>query len=192
MNEALKKRAMNIDVALAVFCAAGVTAGVILSVRMDEASLISLGGAETKLALAADGRWLKLFAGSFFGIFAMTAVAFLCGFCAVAQPLELLLMSFRGLGLGICVRGIYLGNDVLRSMAVFLPFSVLSTGILWLASREAFTMSLRYLELSSTNENRIGLKNEVRDYTTRFMIFVMMLAVLSCADAYLARAVSGL
>ncbi len=195
MNEAVRidrERAMGADVALAVFCAVGITAGVILSLKMDEASLITLGGSEAKLALAAEGSWLRLFWGSFSGAFALLAAAFVLGFCAVAQPLEMLLMAFRGLGLGVCIRGIYLGSGVFRSMAVFLPFAVFSTAILWLTSREALAMSSRYLEISKTNENRLGLKNEVRDYITRFMIYAMLLAVLSCADAYLARAVSGL
>lgn len=192
MNETLRRpRAMNIDVALAVFCAAGVTAGVIISVRLDAATLISLGGAEAKLALAAEGRWLRLFFGSFTGIFLMLASSFLFGFCAVAQPFELLLVMFRGLGLGICVRGIYLGEDVWRSLAVFLPFAVLSTGVLILASRDSFYLSMRYLSLSSTNENRLGLRSAVNDYAVKFLIYTVLLALLTFADSFLTRAVLG-
>lgn len=193
MNEQiLRQKPVNLDIALAVSTAVGVTAGVILSINMDESSLVLLSGVEQKLTLAAEGNWLNVFFSSFAGVAIILSAAFLCGFCAVAQPIELLLAAFRGLGLGVCVRGIYLNSDVLRSMAVFLPFAVLSTGILLLGIKEAFGLSMRYLSLSTTSENLLGIKTEIHDYAARFLILTILLAALAMADAFAARLLSTL
>lgn len=193
MNEQiLRQKPVNLDIALAVSTAVGVTAGVILSLNMDEPSLILLSGAEQKMTLAAEGNWLNVFFSSFAGVAVILSAAFLCGFCAVAQPIELILAAFRGLGLGVCVRGIYLGANVLLSMAAFLPFAILSTGVLLLGIKEAFGLSMRYLSLSTTSENRLGIKTEIHDYTARFMILAILLGVLAMGDALLASLLSSL
>lgn len=193
MNEdILRPRAVNLDIALAISAAVGVTVGVILSINMDETTLISLSGTVQKLSLAAEGNWFGIFLSSFAGVGIMLAAAFLCGFCAVAQPIELLLTAFRGLGLGICVRGVYLGDDVFRSMLVFLPYAVLSTGVLVLGVREAFMLSMRYLSLSTTSENRLGIKREIRDYAVRFAVLTILLAALAMSDAFIARLACGI
>lgn len=193
MNDGvMQKSSMNIDIAFALAAVVGVTLGVILSINLDEDMLIRLSGTQEKLALAANGSRLGIIAGSFAGVGMLLGLAFLCGFSAVSQPIELLIVAFRGLGLGVCVRGIYLGEGVLRSMAVFLPFAVLSTGILILGSKEAFGLSMRYLGLSSTTENRLGIKTEIHDYIIKFILLTLLLTVLAAADAFLAGYVSRL
>lgn len=190
-EETLRPRAVNLDIALAVSAAVGVTAGVILSINMDEPVLVSLSGVPQKLALAASGGWLRIFISSFAGAGLLLLAAFLMGFCALAQPAELLLTAFRGLGLGVCVRGVYLGDGVFKSLAAFLPYAVLSTGVLVLGAKEAFRLSMRYLSLSVTAENRLGIKNEIRDYTVKFLILAVLLAVFAMGDALLAKLLCG-
>lgn len=191
-EDLLKTKAMSLDIALGISAAVGVTAGVILSLNMDAAMLISLCGAEQKLALAAQGEWFQVFLSSFIGVGAMLLAAFFLGFCALSQPVELLLVAFRGLGLGVCVRGVYLSANVMSSMAAFLPYAILSTGVLVLALKESFGLSMHYLRMSTTTENRLGIKNEIRDYTAKFMIYAMLLAALAMADAFLARSIGNI
>lgn len=191
-EDLLRTKAMSLDIALGVSAAVGITAGVILSLNMDTSALISLCGTEQKLALAAEGEWLQVFLSSFIGVGAMLFAAFFLGFCALSQPVELLLVAFRGLGLGVCVRGVYLTTNVMISMAAFLPYAILSTGVLVLAVKEAFGLSMRYLGISATTENRLGIKNEIRDYTAKFMIYTLLLAALAMADAFLARSIGSM
>ena len=179
-------RAMNIDIALAAATAAGVTGGVILSLGADEKTLISLSGSEAKLSLAAAGDWFGIFSHSAAGAGLILLAAFLLGFCAVAQPFEILLASFRGLGLGVCVRGIYLGEGIFRSMALFLPFATASTGILLLGIKEAFRLSMRYLSISATSENRIGLRREIKDYVFKFIVMAALILAFAALDAFIA------
>ena len=191
-EDLLKTKAMSLDIALGISAAVGVTAGVILSLNMDADVLTSICGAEQKLSLAAQGEWLQVFLSSFLGVGAMLLAAFFLGFCALSQPVELLLVAFRGLGLGVCVRGVYLTTNVMTSMAAFLPYAILSTGVLVLAAKEAFGLSMQYLRLSATTENRLGIKNEIRDYTAKFMIYTLLLAALAMADAFLARSIGSM
>lgn len=191
-EDLLKTKAMSLDIALGISAAVGVTAGVILSLNMDAAALVNLCGTEQKLSLAAQGEWLQVFLSSFIGVGAMVLAAFFLGFCALSQPVELLLVAFRGLGLGVCVRGVYLSTNVMTSMAAFLPYAILSTGVLVLAAKEAFGLSMQYLRLSATTENRLGIKNEIRDYTAKFTIYTLMLAALAMADAFLARSIGSM
>lgn len=187
-SEAALRPRFNLDIALAALTAAGITAGVFLSLGMDDSMLSELCGVAGKLSLAASGGGAKIFFGSFCGVGAILVAAFFCGFCAVAQPIELFLAAFRGLGLGICVRGIYFEENIFAAMAAFLPFAVLSTGVLILSEREAFRLSMRYFALSSTDENRLGIKNEIHDYTARFLIYALLLAILSALDSLIAGA----
>ncbi len=176
----------RLDTMLGVSAAVGVTAGVILSLGMGNAELALACGIDQKLGLAASGDRLGVFLRSFFGVWILLAAAFFLGFSALGHPFELLLPAFRGMGLGLCVRGVYLSQNVLGSMCAFLPYAVLSTGVLFLMLRQSCAMSLRYLRLSATNGNGLGVKNEVREYILRFMIYTAILAAFSAADAYLA------
>lgn len=186
-EDLLKTKSVSLPIALAMAAAVGITAGVILSLNMDGVTLVSLCGTENKLSLAGSGQWLNVFLGSFLGIAALILASFILGFSAIGQPAELLIVAFRGLGLGVCVRGVYLSGDVIRSMAAFLPYAILSTGVLMLSAKEAFCLSMRYLNISTTAENRLGLKNEVRDYTARFTVYIILLAALAMADALLMK-----
>lgn len=191
-EEILKSGSFNLETALGLSAAAGITAGVIISLKMDEGMLRELCGVEEKLRLASEGQWLRVFFGTFSGVGLLLGAAFLLGFCALSQPAELLLTAFRGLGLGVCVRGVYLTDNVLISIPAFVPFAVLSTWVLVLASREAFRLSVRYFRLSVTSENRLGIRNEIRDYIIRFIIYLMAAALLALADAFLAGVLAKL
>ena len=192
MNEEIQRKRMSLDIVLAAAAVVGVTVGVILSLKMDDTALVSLAGAERKLSAASDGGWFGVFLDSFLGTAVFLCAVFLCGFSAVAQPAEIFLAAFRGVGLGLCVRGVYLGGNVLASMAAFLPFAVASTGVLILSARQAFYLSMRYLSLSVTNENRLGIRSYVHDYTAKFLLYLLLLAVLAASDALLAGFLAGI
>ena len=191
MKDISRNRQISLDVVLAAAVAVGVTAGVILSLGMDEQTLIELGGAGRKLEIALSWEWIRLFINSLSGTAALLCAVFLCGFSAVAQPAEIFIAAFRGLGLGICVRGIYLGGDVVRSMAVFLPFAVLSTWVIIASIKEAFSLSGRYLALSVTDENRLGIRSRIHDYAVKFLMLALLLAALSAIDAAFAMLIAG-
>ena len=183
---------MSAEITLGLSAAVGVTAGVIISLNIPQPTLISLCGISQKLELAAGGSLFEVFLRSFSGIALLQLAAYFLGFCALGQPFEILLTAFRGLGLGLCVRGAYLNENLLLSLAAFLPYAVASTGVLLLCCKDALGLSNKYLRLSMTAENRLGMKKDVRDYTVRFLIYYLASTAFAFADAYLAGALSRL
>lgn len=109
------------------------------------------------------------------------------GFCAVSQPFELALVAFKGMGLGVLARSIYSCDNILIRIALFIPFAVLSSGILIMQSCDSVAMSTRYLMLSVTAENRLGIAHEFRDYIFRFLIYLTACAAVSALNCLMLR-----
>lgn len=179
---------LSLELILALAAAVGVTAGVIFSLGMPKETLAALSGVDEKLALSASGAWHSVFLRSFAGPGMLLSAAFLLGFSALGQPFEILLAAFRGLGLGLCVRGVYLSGSLPEALLAFLPYALLSTGILILGCRESFRLSVMYLKMSLSSENRLGMKNEIRSYAVRFLIYMLLLAISALSDAALTGA----
>ncbi|MDD3193601.1 MAG: stage II sporulation protein M [Oscillospiraceae bacterium] len=84
--------------------------------------------------------FLQSATGAFFFLLAL----FLCGFCAVGQPLVCLILLFRGLGYGLTAGGVYsvYGPSGMGYVALFLmPNCVLTALILLRAGQSAFRFS---------------------------------------------------
>lgn len=157
----------------------GIAVGTVVSLNMNPEKLagVYLDG------FYSGGRdWTTVFLSYFVGSAAFVTVAFLMGFCAVSQPFELALVAFKGLGLGVMARSIYCCEDILTRVALFLPFAVLSSGILIMQSCDSVAMSTRYLMLSVTAENRIGIAHEFRDYIFKFLIYLIACAAVSAIN----------
>ncbi len=180
MKETVKQKAAPV---LWLMLVCGITAGVILTLGAEPQELISLCGAEKKLLMCENGQWLMAAIKSFAGAGLIMAAGYLCGFCALGQPAELLISGLRGMGLGAAVRGVYLSGSVFKCMAAFLPYAVLSTMLILSALNDSLSLSMRYFGLSTTAENRLGLKNEVGSYSARYLLRFLILAALAVSDA---------
>ncbi len=163
---------------------AGIAAGTIISLNMNPQQLT---GMFENGIYSADMDWTSAFAAYFIGSAAFVIAAFLMGFCAVSQPFELALVAFKGLGLGVLARSIYSCDDILVNIALFLPFAVLSSGILIMQSCDSVAMSTRYLMLSVTAENRLGIAYEFRNYIFRFLIYLTACAAVSAGNCLILR-----
>ena len=172
------KKNVRLDVLLVCSLVAGIALGAVFGADV----AISDKGLSVLFYPTEDSGWLGAFASSFFGSASFVTASFLMGFGAVSQPLELLLVAFKGLGLGAVVRGIYACDNILARLVVFVPFAVMSCGVLILQSVESVEMSTRYLALSVTGENRIGMANEFKDYIFKFLIYLLSCAVMSALN----------
>ncbi len=182
-------KSVRIDVLLVCSLVVGIALGAVFSSGVDIEVISGLYGVPTS-----DSSWVNEFFSSFLGSASFVTAAFLMGFCAVSQPFELLLVAFKGLGLGAVVRNIYSCDNILVRIALFLPFSVMAAGVLILQSCESVEMSTRYLSLSVTSENRIGIANEFKDYIMKYLIYILSCAVISALNCLAVRgfAVLGL
>lgn len=172
--------------------ALGVALGVAVSVGIPNESLILIGDMSTKLSLYASDAWLSACLTSFFGTEVFIIALFLCGFGAVFQPVSIAVCALRGMGLGICVRGAYLSDSPLKSIAAFLPFAIASTAVILTQAKQSLHLSGCYFALSTTTENRLGIKNEAADYTAKFIYLSLILAIICALDCLLIRLFSAI
>lgn len=130
---------------------------------------------------------------SFSGAFLLLLVCFLLGFSAVAQPLELLVPLFRGLGAGASIAGMYSSYGLAGAGAaavLIVPNAVATAFVMIIAAREAVRFSFG-LYRSSFGRDRGGEPMDVKLYFTKFVILCAILAVSSLADSLLTFGLAG-
>lgn len=95
---------------------------------------------------------------------------FLCGFCAVGQPAEILAPLFRGLGFGFSVSSLYAGYGASAAGYVglfLLPNMLISTVVILFCCRESLRMSG---SLFSALRGGEGYKMPLRLYLARYIV----------------------
>lgn len=107
---------------------------------------------------------LATFSSSFFGSALLIMLAFLFGFCAIAQPVILFIPLFRGLGLGISMAylyGAYGLRGMLACLVLILPNAVLSALVILVACRESLRLSALFLSYAGgQRSNPTPLQND--------------------------------
>ncbi len=164
------------DTVLIVALILGIAAGALVGMKLSDSEISGLLGTSF---LTCRENSFESFLSFFISSASFVVVVFLMGFCAVFQPFEVLLVAFKGLGLGLIARCVYAEEDALVKLLIFLPFSVISSGILIFQARDAVSMSMGYFSISITTENRLGMANEFREYIFRFFIYLLSCAVVS-------------
>ncbi|MCD7822886.1 MAG: hypothetical protein LUG86_02535 [Oscillospiraceae bacterium] len=164
------------DTVLIFALVVGIAIGALVGMKLSESEISSL--VKTSFLTYRENRFESFFS-FFISSSSFVIVVFLMGFCAVFQPFEVLLVALKGLGLGLIARCVYASDNLLPDLLLFLPFSVISSGILIFQARDAVSMSMGYFSISITTENRLGMANEFREYIFRFFIYLLSCAVIS-------------
>lgn len=172
----------------------GVLLGTILYCTLDGDKLKILNGIAGNFVF---GRlrhtfWQTL-VNSFSGAFILLFICFALGFCAAAQPAELLVPLFRGLGAGASIAGLYgeYGVSGAGAAAVLIVPSAAATAfVMIIAAREAFRFS-NGLYAAGFGKNTSGEPLDVRLYFTKFVILCVILVITSAADSLLTFAFAG-
>ncbi|MCD8005774.1 MAG: hypothetical protein LUF29_02190 [Oscillospiraceae bacterium] len=188
MNSDAKETGISVETVLVVALIVGILAGAIIGVNLPESEISSL--IETSFLTYRESA-IESFLSFFISSATFVVVVFLMGFCAVFQPFEVLLVAFKGLGLGLIARCVYAGENVLSKLLVFLLFSVISSGILIFQARDSVSMSMGYFSISITTENRLGMANEFREYIFRFFIYLLSCAVVSALGCLALRVMNA-
>lgn len=131
---------------------------------------------------------------SFSGAFLLLLVCFLLGLSAAAQPLELLVPLFRGLGAGASIAGMYSSYGLAgagASVVLILPNAVATAFVMIIAAREAIRFSFG-LYRAAFGRNAAGEPMDIKLYFTKFVILCAILAVSSLVDSLLTFGLAGL
>ncbi|MDO4944633.1 MAG: hypothetical protein Q4E74_05450 [Ruminococcus sp.] len=129
--------------------------------------------------------YAQIMVSSFSGATAFLAAAFICGLCAVGQPLGLCILLVRGMGLGLTLAQLYSAygkSGMLYSAGLVLPGAAVSTLALVFAVREAVSLSNIYLRISLSGRQENGLLDTVRLYGAKFLVLISALAASAGID----------
>ena len=122
---------------------------------------------------------------SFFTATLFIAAEFLLGLFVLGQLPELLVLVYRGSGLGIILSQAYVNADRSRLVLVILfivPAAVISCYALSLAAKEAVKMSSRLMTLLLVNKPCPGLLEHFKNYAARFAAIEALAAVSAAVD----------
>lgn len=119
----------------------------------------------------------------------LLTVLFVLGFCGISQPLELLVLLWRGTALGISVSYMYSVYEIkgtLISALMILPHAVMTSVILVFAVREALRASGLYiLHISGRTTDPDEAQHQMKLYFIRFAVLMAASLVSSVADTVL-------
>lgn len=138
---------------------------------------------------------ISVFRSSFISLSAYITAAFLLGTSAIGQPVGVLMLLYRGFGIGMSSAVMYINRGAAAFPAVallILPEAAASAAVSVLAVRELIrsSNSLLYHLLNGgerSEENR-GLKM----YCLKFAVLLILSIVISAADSFLNYLFSGL
>ena len=122
---------------------------------------------------------------SFFTTTLFIAAEFLLGIFALGQLPELLVLVYRGSGLGIILSQAYVTTQKSRIVLVILfivPAAVISCYALSLAAKEAVRMSSRLMTLLLVSKPCPGLLEHFKNYAARFAAIEALAAVSAAVD----------
>lgn len=111
--------------------------------------------------------------------------AFVLGFSAIAQPIEIIIPLVKGMGLGVSVAQIYSQNGksgILTCALIILPCAVISMYALLIAVRESVGLSNIFMTAALTSGQTNGLLGTVKLYATKFLVIEAVTAVSAAVD----------
>ncbi|MDE5859855.1 MAG: hypothetical protein K2H23_05660 [Oscillospiraceae bacterium] len=172
----------------------GVLLGTVLYCTLDSEKITVL---DSIAGSFVDGRLRHTFwetlVNSFSGAFILLLICFGMGFCVIAQPAELLVPLFRGLGTGASIAGMYSGYGLAGAGAaavLIVPNAVATAFVMIIAAREAFRFSVG-LYAASLGNSRSDEPVDVRLYFTKFVILCVILVISALADSLITFASAG-
>lgn len=145
---------------------------------------------------SADKRTIvTVFKESFADTFFILMLLMFSGFSSVSQPLELLLLVYRGCVLGISIShtyAVYALKGFFINVLMILPHAVMTSVILVLAVRESMRMSTAIAEASFRRNSDLIETLSVKMYLIKFAVLVMFLCISSFIDCVITYLLTGM
>lgn len=119
--------------------------------------------------------FVEIFTSSAFSSLIFIGLLFICGFCAVFQPVEIVMPFFKGLGFGVMAASLYGGYGTGAAAYIgilMLPGLAISTVAMLFCCRESIKLSGSFFSRMRGGD---GNAYPLRLYTARFFI-----AALAC------------
>lgn len=190
IERAVPPRSLTLFSILAVSALMGAMFGVLCrgSVGADVGKMLEK-AEQTYFDIRLHGSLAKIMLGALAGTGFYLAAAFALGFSALAQPFELLLPFFKGLGCGVLLAQIYgasPGEFEISKFAAVFPACLVSLIIIIFASREAIYLSGRLFGICFRGGMLGGMGERVKLYGARFLVLAAVMAVEAALEPVLA------
>lgn len=133
-----------------------------------------------------------IFLGSFLPTFGLLLCCMLLGLSAFGQAGAILVLLYRGIGLGIAVSRSYLTWGLQGLPVVLflqLPHSGVTSFLLLLAARETWRLSSRFAAFVCHHSGEEG--EPLRYYWIRFFVLTLLLLLAAAGDSALTYCLSG-
>ena len=137
----------------------------------------------------------EVFRNTLVTVSVFAAAAFFAGLSAFGQPVGLLMLVYRGFGIGASAAALYLAGGIHAipaALLLLLPKALTAsvTGIL--SAREAYRFSGRILTFACGTDEPERDSVALRLYCTKFLVLVLMALIISAADTLLNYLFAGL
>ena len=151
--------------------------GVVLGIRVyGYCSADNLQLLESLLQGSRNSTFAQLFRRQVFCELSLLLLLFISGFCAVGQVGALLLLLFRGLGLGISA--VFLAQQgragFINYLLFYLPTTILFLLVQVIASKETVEFSLNFLQQLFDARSTHGFSVTPRVYVIRFILLALL------------------
>lgn len=140
---------------------------------------------ENYIELRRNQDFAQILMKSFLSSSVYLGCAFVFGFSAIAQPIEIIIPLVKGMGLGVCVAQIYTQNGksgILTCLLLILPCSLLSMYALVVGVREAVGLSNIFMTNALSIGQVNGLLPTIKLYCTKFLVLEAVVAVSAAVD----------
>lgn len=139
------------------------------------------------LSMRENGEYVKILYSSLLNSSTLIIVLFLLGFCAIAQPVSVLIPVYKGMGFGVTIAQIYSENGVngfFSAIILILPCALISSYALFIAVRESLRMSNRFFSQAFLDRRceSDSINDYVKLYAVKFLVLEAVTAVSAAVD----------
>lgn len=139
------------------------------------------------LSMRENGGYIKVLYSSLLNSSLLMVVLFLLGFCAIAQPVAVLVPVYKGLGFGATIAQIYFENGFhgfFTALIMILPSALVSSYALFIGVRESLRLSNRFFSQAFLNRRSESdsLNEYVKLYAVKFLVLEAVTAVSAAVD----------
>lgn len=168
----------------AVILLLGVIVGTLLTKKIGIDALSDLGIITKEfIEVKAGQTFLQNFSSSFISGFLYLLILFFMGFTAIAQPLMLGVVFFKGLGVGLSMGYAYstLGqNGILAALVFLLPNALfIAFSILW-AAKESLKLSVLFFFKLLSDDNHTALGKHAKKMCVKY-VGITAFYIVGCA-----------
>lgn len=181
-----KNKKTNILFKIALLMLFGVLLGVLAFCFFNKEVILNLANIEDDfLNIRLSENYLSILFSSLLNSSVIIVLLFLLGFYPFAQPLEIIIPIYKGLGYGVTVAQLYYTNGakgILMSLILILPNALISSYAVFIGVRESLTLSNGLFSHMFLYRKFDNIKETIKLYSVKFLVLEAIISLSSAID----------